>query len=297
VLSFWAVTNSSLGEPTPQFGTAEYAGLPGGDRCQFCQQPIAGQYYRAHGTIACPSCAQQIRGELAKDTHAVFVRGLLFGIGAAVAGLILYATFAIATGIVIGYASLAVGWMIGTAMMKGSNGIGGRRYQIAAVLLTYASVSMAAIPIWIQYASKQARSAQSQRAQHKPEPPQDLSAEQRQLEREFGQQRPLPKRPSANPNASPGISAESSPSATPDGQISPSAQLPRKRQINSQAIVKIGLLGLFSPFVEAWAGGFSFGWLIGLVILFVGMKFAWGITAGKPVEIFGPFDTIPQSPA
>ena len=290
------MTNSSLGKPTPQFGTAEYAGSPGGDHCQFCQQPIAGQYYRAHGAIACPGCAQQMRGELAKDTHAVFVRGLLFGIGAAVAGLILYATFAIATGIVIGYASLAVGWMIGTAMMKGSNGVGGRRYQIAAVLLTYASVSMAAIPIRIHYARKQ-QSAQSQLAQHRPEPPRDLSAEQRQLEREFGQQRPLPKRPPANPNASPGISAESSPSATPDGQISPSAQPPRKRQINSQAIVKIALLGLFSPFVEAWAGGFTLGWLIGLVILFVGMKFAWGITAGKAVEIFGPFGTIPQSPA
>jgi hypothetical protein len=292
------MTDSSFGNPTPQFGTAEYAGSPGVDHCQFCQQPIAGQYYRAHGTIACPSCAHLMRGKLAKDTHAAFVRALLFGIGAAVAGLILYATFAIATGIVIGYASLAVGWMIGTAMMKASNGVGGRRYQIAAVLLTYAAVSMAAVPIWIHYAGKQARSSQSQRVQRKPEPPQDLSAEQRQLEQEFGRQRPLPKPPPANLNTAPGISAEPSPSITPDGQMSPSAQLPLKQRISrGEAIVKIALLGLFSPFVEAWAGGFNFGWLIGLVILFVGMKFAWGITAGKAVEIFGPFDSIPQPPA
>ena len=294
MLWFWAMTHSSFGNRPPQFGTAEYAGSPDVDHCQFCQQAIAGEYYRAHGTIACPSCAQQMRGTLAKDSHAAFVRAILFGIGAAVAGLILYATFAIATGIVIGYASLAVGWMIGTAMMKGSNGVGGRRYQIAAVLLTYASVSLAAVPIWIHYAGKQARSTPSQQVRHRPEPSPDLSAEQRQLEQEFGQQRPLPKRPPANPITSPGISAdESSPSVTPDGQRSSSAQLPQKRQINSQAIVRIALLGLLSPLVEAWAGGFNFAGFIGLVILFVGMKFAWGITAGKPVEIFGPFDSIP----
>jgi hypothetical protein len=73
----------------------------------------------------------------------------LYGIGAAVAGLILYATFAIATGIVIGYVSLAVGWMVGKAILKGSGGVGGRRYRITAALLTYAAVSMAAVPIWI----------------------------------------------------------------------------------------------------------------------------------------------------
>ena len=35
------------------------------------------------------------------------------------------------------------------AIMKGTNGIGGRRYQIAAVALTYAAVSLSAIPIGI----------------------------------------------------------------------------------------------------------------------------------------------------
>lgn len=32
-------------------------------------------------------------------------------------------------------------------MMKGSNGTGGKRYQITAMILTYAAVSLAAIPI------------------------------------------------------------------------------------------------------------------------------------------------------
>ncbi len=70
--------------------------------------------------------------------------------------MILYATFAIATGIIIGYISLAVGWMIGKAIMKGSGGVGGRRYQITAAALTYCAVSMAAVPIGIHYAGEQA---------------------------------------------------------------------------------------------------------------------------------------------
>jgi predicted lipid-binding transport protein (Tim44 family) len=45
--------------------------------------------------------------------------------------------------------------------MLGSKGIGGRRYQIAAVLLTYAAVSLAAIPIAISYYVKTKPDSQS----------------------------------------------------------------------------------------------------------------------------------------
>jgi hypothetical protein len=63
--------------------------------------------------------------------------------------MILYAAFGIITGLVIGYLSLAVGYIVGKAILFGSGGIGGRRYQIAAALLTYVAVSIAAIPMGI----------------------------------------------------------------------------------------------------------------------------------------------------
>ena len=63
------------------------------------------------------------------------------------------------TGWVIGHLPLAVGYLIGRAMMKGSGGLGGRRYQIAAVLLTYAAVSLAAIPVAINQFSKEKKAA------------------------------------------------------------------------------------------------------------------------------------------
>jgi hypothetical protein len=126
---------------TPQFATAEYAGS--GDVCKSCNQAISGAYYRINGALACDRCTTQLQTQLPKDSHAAFVRALMFGIGAAVLGLIGYAAFSIITGIRIGYISLAVGWLIGKAMRTGSRGIGGRRYQIAAALFTYAAVSMA----------------------------------------------------------------------------------------------------------------------------------------------------------
>ena len=127
--------SDSFNNPTPQFGTAEYATRPGGDRCQFCQQPLGGTYYRVNAAVACPGCAEKMRNEIATDKHAAYVRALTYGIGAAVVGLIGYALIAILLqGWVISYMSIGVGWLVGTAMMKGSNGVGGRRYQIAAAL-------------------------------------------------------------------------------------------------------------------------------------------------------------------
>ena len=137
--------------PSPQFGTAEYVGSPGGDHCQFCHQPIGTSYFRVNAAMSCPSCAQKARTELGMDTAGAFSRSLLFGVGAAILGLILYATFMIVTGISLGYATLAVGWMVGKAMLKGSNGVAGRRYQIAAAILTYVASTLARVPIWIHY--------------------------------------------------------------------------------------------------------------------------------------------------
>ena len=138
----------------PQFGTAEYARKPGAEVCGSCGAGIGDRYYRVNGAMTCPACAEQAQTRMPKDTHAAFMRGLLFGIGGAIGGLILYAGFGIITGLVIGYVSLAVGWIVGKAIKKGSNGIGGLRYQIVAVLLTYAAVSLSAIPIGIAQYSK-----------------------------------------------------------------------------------------------------------------------------------------------
>src|SRR5262249_14755994 len=84
-----------------------------------------------------------------------------FGIGGAILGLILYSVVGIVTGLEIGYVSLAVGYLVGQAIKMGSGGMGGRRYQIAALALTYAAVSVSAVPIALSQMSKHASAAKS----------------------------------------------------------------------------------------------------------------------------------------
>jgi hypothetical protein len=162
---------------TPQFNTAEYTGTTGTDQCKLCGQSIAETYYRVNGAMACASCAERAQREAPKSSHSHFVRAIIFGGVAAIGGIIVYAAFGIITGWMIGYISLAVGYMVGKAMMKGSLGFGGRRYQIAAVVLTYAAVALGETSIGVsQYlkqekAQKQSQPTASKEGQPQPDPP------------------------------------------------------------------------------------------------------------------------------
>jgi hypothetical protein len=165
---FWRMSDLNPSQATPQFTTAEYSGSSGGDRCVSCNQPLTARYYRVNTRMACEGCVQELQRRQPADSHAGYVRGILFGVGAAIVGMAGYAGFTILTGLYIGYVSLAVGWLVGKAIMLGSKGIGGRRYQIAAVILTYAAVSIAAVPIAISYqlkAKSQTESVQPQQQQ------------------------------------------------------------------------------------------------------------------------------------
>ena len=129
----------------------------GVQRCGVCGRIIDGPYRTVGNKMACATCAAgQIPGSPAAsiappsaDSHSAFARGLLYGIGAAVLGLALYAGFTIVTHFYFGYVALAVGWLVGKAIITGSGGVGGPRYQVAAVVLTYAAISLASIPILI----------------------------------------------------------------------------------------------------------------------------------------------------
>ncbi len=148
---------------SPQFETVEYTPTPGG--CVLCNQPIGGKYYRVNGEMACSACVE--REHSALDTASKYYsRALIYGIGAAIIGMIGYALFEIATGWIIGYVSLGVGWLVGKAMLKGSRGFGGRRYQITAALLTYAAVSLAAIPAMIHQVAQQKKNSPPPQQQH-----------------------------------------------------------------------------------------------------------------------------------
>jgi hypothetical protein len=138
-------------------------------------------------------------------------------------------------------------------MKKGSTGVGGRRYQIAAVALTYAAVSLSAIPIGISFYMKD-------------------------------------KKPAAHASSNPANSSTSAASTdTPNGEVVaiPGAPSSKPKPAAGTVIATLLFAGLASPFLELSSG---FSGIIGLVILFVGIRIAWKITSAPPLEILGPFD-------
>ena len=155
---------------------------------------------------------------------------MLFGVGEVFFGRGIDVGFALATGWMIGYISLAVGYIVGKAIALGSGGVGGRRYQLAAVLLTYSAVSLAAVPI-----------AMSQHMKH-------TSVQQQ------------------------------APASEPAVVHAPKMSFAR-------AVGMLTLLGLASPFLELADPAHG---IIGLIILFVGIRIAWKITAASQANLSGP---------
>jgi hypothetical protein len=247
---------SAAGSTAPQFSKAEYASEPESDTCRICGQTIVGSYYRVNNVMACASCADQAQRGQPGDSHLAYSRALLLGIVAAVLGMILYAGFAIVTEIVIGYLALAVGWLVGKAMLKGSNGIGGLRYQITAALLTYAAVSVAAIPIYIGLAIKHHQPL----AQH----------EQRQT-----------------------AAADGTASSDGDAEPAPDPKGAQQHRLGlGAALVMLVGYGLASPFLELADPVHG---ILGLVILAVGIRIAWRMTATRKLLVDGPYSSTPAT--
>lgn len=123
----------------------EGADADAGKSCAACKQPIDGQHYQVQNHVICPSCAAKILAGKQAKKPIPWVRLVIYGAGAALAGCILYA-IPLAMGFQIGIVALAVGWMVGKAIRAGGYGIGGRPQQILAVALTYFAISTSFIP-------------------------------------------------------------------------------------------------------------------------------------------------------
>jgi hypothetical protein len=117
--------------------------------CTICANPITSDFYRVNLQVACGKCAAAARAGRPVEGRAAFSQGMVFGIAGAAVGMVFYATLTVVTHFYIGYAAAAVGLLVGWAIRKGSNGVGGPRFQVAAALLTYLAISMSAIPVII----------------------------------------------------------------------------------------------------------------------------------------------------
>jgi hypothetical protein len=134
----------------PLEGAANALVGPDGVTCRTCQQAIPDEYFDVNGQPVCAPCRQALEQHAEPPRGAMpIARAALFGLGAAVAGAILYYAVIAITNFEIGLVAIAIGFMVGYAIKKGTHGRGGRTFQVIAVVLTYWSVGLAYLPLVI----------------------------------------------------------------------------------------------------------------------------------------------------
>lgn len=150
--------------PTPlQFETAE--GSSTGSNCSQCQTPLAGEYHELNGMPVCAVCRAREEAVYAQDQQwSRFITAAVYGGGAALGGAILYWAFVKITNIELGIMAIAVGWLVGKAIMKGSNMRGGRRYQYLALALTYFSITFSYGALMVEHMIKNPPKAEEQKS-------------------------------------------------------------------------------------------------------------------------------------
>ena len=163
-----------------QFQKAEFAGR----KCAVCQSAIGAAYYQIQGRDACPTCAQlRLASQNAPDSRGKMLRAFLCGTGAAILGSAAFAIMAL-MGLRLAILSIGIGWLVGTAINKGTGGHTSRKYQVMAVLLTYLAIATSYIPPVLAQVAKQRSKAASLTSQ----------IGQRQEDREKATAEPKPKR-------------------------------------------------------------------------------------------------------
>jgi hypothetical protein len=173
---------SDLGQGAPaqdlQFQHAEPlpVGDPNGPHCVVCKQAIGSTYFHAQGQVVCPTCAGRIQSGQQKPPAIALGRAALYGLGAAIAGCILYAAVAILLNLQIGIVAIAVGVIVGKAIRAGANGLGGRAQQIMAVLMTYFAITTSYIPVYLHELSRNPQMLQRAKKQAADEAAKDPNA-------------------------------------------------------------------------------------------------------------------------
>lgn len=156
-----------------QFDRAQFAS---GNHCTICQNPLQDSYFRLLQDTVCATCAEKARldQQFRLEQGGGLLRAALFGIGAALLGSAIYGAVVLLTGYEFALIAILIGWMVGKAMMNGSRGVGGRRFQVVAVLITYLSITGGYVPSIVKELAKnqdqeKAKGPAAKAAEQKPE--------------------------------------------------------------------------------------------------------------------------------
>jgi hypothetical protein len=246
-------------EPTlnvPHDTATETAGIP----CASCGAVMLDEYYSVGDKPLCASCRTTFEKTRATSrTSKAFGKALAFGLGAALAGAVVYYAVIALLDLEIGIVAILIGWMVGRAILKALPGGGLRRYQVLGAVLTYFAVGLAYLPL--VFNSKNQESAAQQ---------QDSTAVAAQ-----------PEQPAVSPSAASSTVSPSTPTtASADSTTGTSS---------GSFLLGLGALAAFAfalPVMMAFSSG---GGILSALIIAIGMHQAWRMTGASGLAVTGPF--------
>jgi hypothetical protein len=243
---------------------AEADGTQQGVSCIACRRPLRDQYYDVDGQSACRSCRDEI-ARLAETPRewGVFARACLFGFVAAILGAIVYYAVIAITNFEIGIVAIAIGYMVGYGIRMATKGRGGRRFQVAALVLTYWAVGLAYMPLIMAEMSKE-------------EETQQASAD------------------TTEPGEASAIADSADIAETADTPAAPAAVDGLNLPLAFAVLVGFSFALPVLAVVSSLPGG-----LISAAIIAFGMQQAWHMTAAPQPQITGPYriGAGPRAPA
>lgn len=128
----------------------EPAAGAGAPICGRCQALIADAYYEVNGHVVCAGCKAALEQSPTGSGASRMLRATAFGLGGAIVGAGVYYAILAVTGYEIGLVAIAVGWLVGRGVQKGSDGRGGWAYQALAVGLTYLAIVSTYVPFIVK---------------------------------------------------------------------------------------------------------------------------------------------------
>jgi hypothetical protein len=118
--------------------------------CTNCKSLLSGNYFAVKGQVVCASCKSKIETEFTSgNPMARVLKALAFGIPAGIVGAGIFYAIRALTGYEFGLIAILIGYMVGFAVLKGSQHRGGLPYQIMAVLITYMAICSTYVPLII----------------------------------------------------------------------------------------------------------------------------------------------------
>jgi hypothetical protein len=259
-------------DPGLRFDRAEYSGRglsSSAAPCANCRRPIEGQYWKWQSHLVCDDCRGSLAAKITEVTsRGSFGKAVLQGGGVAVLCGIGYAVFAAVAKMELALITIGIGFLVAKAVRKASGGVGGRRFQVLAVVLTYLGSTMGYMPAVFNGLKEGARHAHHAQATASASATADAPA-------------------GSEPVAGEGAPAAATPATPPEA--APRKMNPFVALVALVAVV-VGI-SLAGPFLELTTSP------LGLLIVAFGLWEAWRLSRGVPMVIEGPYKLAPPAAA